>query len=178
MYRQAAPDIVVLDVVMPQVDGFKVTEVLKREAQFVPMILLTGFGDIKSKRRGLVAGADECLTKPVNLVEFLAWRHVHFDGLSHGHRGRHRRLAEVAWTQARMALPAIVRWTRDDGIGTQFLQLGARDTGAIVEFAERSVSGVPAGDIEAVESNRNPQEPSEARRPAGASTAFRTRCGR
>jgi type IV pilus assembly protein PilZ len=40
-----------------------------------------------------------------------------------------------------MALPAIVRWTRDDGMGVQFGQLGARDTHAIVEFTEHIVSG-------------------------------------
>jgi two-component system, cell cycle response regulator len=69
LHRDVAPDIVLLDVVMPQVDGFKVAARFKREARFVPIILLTGLDDIESKRRALIAGADECLTKPVNLVE-------------------------------------------------------------------------------------------------------------
>jgi diguanylate cyclase (GGDEF)-like protein len=69
LHREAAPDIVLLDVIMPDVDGFKLAQRFKREAPFVPIILLTALDDIASKERGLLAGADECLTKPVNLVE-------------------------------------------------------------------------------------------------------------
>ncbi len=69
LHREAAPDIVLLDVVMPHVDGFKIAGRFKREAQFVPVILLTSLEDIESKRRGLAAGADEFLSKPVNLLE-------------------------------------------------------------------------------------------------------------
>jgi diguanylate cyclase (GGDEF)-like protein len=69
LHREAAPDIVLLDVMMPHVDGFKVAQQFKREVKFVPIILLTGLDDIESKRRGLAAGADECLSKPVNLLE-------------------------------------------------------------------------------------------------------------
>jgi diguanylate cyclase (GGDEF)-like protein len=67
--RECDPDLVLLDVVMPQVDGYKVAQLFKREARFVPIILLTGLDDLESKRRGLAAGADEFLTKPVNPLE-------------------------------------------------------------------------------------------------------------
>jgi two-component system, cell cycle response regulator len=67
--RERDPDIVLLDVVMPQVDGYKVAQMLKRDAKFMPIILLTGLEDLESKRRGLAAGADEFLTKPVNSFE-------------------------------------------------------------------------------------------------------------
>jgi two-component system, cell cycle response regulator len=69
LYRTVAPDLVMLDVLMPHVDGYKLSQIFKREGPFVPIILLTGLDDLESKRRGLAAGADEFLTKPVNEFE-------------------------------------------------------------------------------------------------------------
>ena len=69
LYRDNEPDLVLLDVVMPRVDGYKVAQLLKHEGRFVPIIMLTGLDDLDSKRRGLAAGADEFLTKPVHPLE-------------------------------------------------------------------------------------------------------------
>jgi two-component system cell cycle response regulator len=69
LYRTVMPDLVMLDVLMPHVDGYKLSQIFKREGRFVPIILLTGLDDLESKRRGLAAGADEFLTKPVNELE-------------------------------------------------------------------------------------------------------------
>ncbi|RMH43089.1 MAG: diguanylate cyclase [Deltaproteobacteria bacterium] len=71
LYRQVRPDCVLLDVMMPTIDGFKMAQLLKREEEggFVPIILITGLGDVESKRRGMASGADDFLTKPVNAVE-------------------------------------------------------------------------------------------------------------
>jgi two-component system, cell cycle response regulator len=69
LYRTVTPDLVMLDVLMPHVDGYKLSQIFKREGPFVPIILLTGLDDLESKRRGLAAGADEFLTKPVNELE-------------------------------------------------------------------------------------------------------------
>jgi two-component system cell cycle response regulator len=69
LYRESDPDLVLLDVVMPRVDGYKVAQLLKHEGRFVPIIMLTGLDDLDSKRRGLAAGADEFLTKPVHPLE-------------------------------------------------------------------------------------------------------------
>jgi len=70
-YRQATPDLVLLDVMMPNIDGFKLARIFKKEntERFVPVILLTGLGDVDSKRRGMASGADDFLTKPVTQVE-------------------------------------------------------------------------------------------------------------
>src|SRR3954467_737001 len=67
--RDHEPDLILLDVMMPHVDGYKMAQMFKRESGFVPVILLTALDDIESKRRGLAAGADEFLTKPVNDLE-------------------------------------------------------------------------------------------------------------
>jgi len=69
LHKEAHPDLVLLDVMMPHVDGYKLAQMFKRASPFVPIILLTALEDIDSKRRGLSAGADEFLIKPVNALE-------------------------------------------------------------------------------------------------------------
>ncbi len=69
LYREMAPDIVVMDVLMPQLDGYKLARIFKADGKYVPIILLTALEDLDSKRRGLAAGGDEFLSKPVNVLE-------------------------------------------------------------------------------------------------------------
>ena len=69
LFKEAHVDLVFLDVMMPQVDGYKLAQLFRRDATFVPIIMLTALEDIESKRRGLAAGADEFLTKPVKDFE-------------------------------------------------------------------------------------------------------------
>ncbi len=70
--RQEA-DLVLLDVMMPGLDGFAVTERIKAASQseLLPVVLLTALADRDSRVRGLRAGADEFLTKPVDRHELL-----------------------------------------------------------------------------------------------------------
>jgi two-component system, sensor histidine kinase and response regulator len=65
------PDLVLLDVLMPGMDGFAAAERLKgmTAGEFVPIILVTALSDQDSRRRGLAAGADDFLTKPVDPQE-------------------------------------------------------------------------------------------------------------
>jgi diguanylate cyclase (GGDEF)-like protein len=69
LFKEVSPDLVLLDVMIPQVDGYKLAGLFKRDTRFVPIIMLTALDNIESKRRGLNAGADEFLTKPVNGLE-------------------------------------------------------------------------------------------------------------
>jgi two-component system cell cycle response regulator len=71
------PDVVLLDVVMPELNGYQVTEILKRDpaTATTPVILVTGLGSIEDKVKGLESGADDFLTKPFNLQELLARVH-------------------------------------------------------------------------------------------------------
>ncbi|HXR64759.1 MAG TPA: response regulator transcription factor [Ktedonobacteraceae bacterium] len=69
--EQLAPDLVLLDVMMPRMDGFTVTS-LVREFSTVPIILITARGQDQDKVKGLDLGADDYLTKPFSVDELLA----------------------------------------------------------------------------------------------------------
>jgi CheY-like chemotaxis protein len=70
----APPDLILLDVLMPGLDGYTVTARLKRDPRTatIPIVLVTALQDRAERLRGLEAGADELLTKPVDRVELLA----------------------------------------------------------------------------------------------------------
>ena len=65
------PDLVLLDVMMPKMDGFEVCERLRADPRLseVPVLLLTALDDRGSRLRGLAAGADDFITKPFDRVE-------------------------------------------------------------------------------------------------------------
>ncbi|WP_089935266.1 response regulator [Candidatus Entotheonella palauensis] len=71
---QEQPDLIILDVRMPGIDGFEVCRALKTnlETRLIPVILMTALGEVEDRVKGLEAGADDFLTKPVNREELLA----------------------------------------------------------------------------------------------------------
>ena len=68
------PDVVLMDVMMPGRDGFETCRMLKEATatRLIPIVLVTALRDSKDKLRGLEAGADDFLTKPVNTTELRA----------------------------------------------------------------------------------------------------------
>jgi DNA-binding response OmpR family regulator len=69
--RQTHPDLIVLDVMLPKLDGFDVCRILRHETN-VPIIMLTARDDEIDRVIGLEMGADDYLTKPFSMREFLA----------------------------------------------------------------------------------------------------------
>jgi two-component system response regulator MprA len=68
----AQPDALVLDVLMPGVDGLEVCKRLRREGNQLPILMLTARAEVENRVAGLDAGADDYVTKPFALEELLA----------------------------------------------------------------------------------------------------------
>jgi serine phosphatase RsbU (regulator of sigma subunit)/AmiR/NasT family two-component response regulator len=67
------PDVVFLDIMMPEMDGFEVTRRIRaiNDRPYIPIVLLTAIQDNKARLEGLEAGADEFLTKPFSAPELV-----------------------------------------------------------------------------------------------------------
>jgi len=74
MVETAMPDLILLDIILPGIDGYKVTEILKNNEKtaIIPIVLVTSLDALEAKVEGFEAGADDFLTKPVNQVELVA----------------------------------------------------------------------------------------------------------
>ena len=70
--RTSRPDLVVLDLMLPEMDGFRVLRALRAEKLTMPVLILTARGEEADKVRGLRLGADDYVTKPFGLLELLA----------------------------------------------------------------------------------------------------------
>jgi len=67
------PDLILLDVMMPGLNGFDVCKILKEkeETMFIPVVMVTALRELEDKIKGIESGADDFLTKPVNSIELL-----------------------------------------------------------------------------------------------------------
>jgi putative two-component system response regulator len=105
--RKAHPDLVLLDIMMPEMDGYEVCRRLKsaEETRHIPVIFLTAMADAEDEAKGLALGAVDYITKPINpgLVRARVCNHLelkrHRDHLEHLVRMKTR---EVQLTQAVM----------------------------------------------------------------------------
>jgi two-component system, OmpR family, alkaline phosphatase synthesis response regulator PhoP len=70
--RQPSYDVVVLDVMLPGMDGFSLASQLRSQGHFVPILMLTARGQAQDVLRGFEAGADDYLPKPFELSVLLA----------------------------------------------------------------------------------------------------------
>jgi DNA-binding response OmpR family regulator len=66
------PDLVVLDLMLPELDGFRVLKGIRGAGLTIPILILTARGEESDKVRGLKLGADDYVTKPFGLLELLA----------------------------------------------------------------------------------------------------------
>ncbi len=75
LLEQAEPDLIVLDLLLPDIDGWDVTTSIRRSTASPPILVLTGTGRVNGAATSLHLGADDYLTKPFDTDELLvrAW---------------------------------------------------------------------------------------------------------
>ena len=74
--RDLAPDLVVLDVMLPDTDGFELQARIRGDGRHVPVLFLTARDAVEDRVRGLTLGADDYMTKPFSLEELVARVHA------------------------------------------------------------------------------------------------------
>ncbi|HXL52769.1 MAG TPA: response regulator transcription factor [Gemmatimonadales bacterium] len=70
--RDAGADLIILDLMLPGLDGYRVLRALRDEGRRMPILILTARGEEADKVRGLRLGADDYVTKPFGVLELLA----------------------------------------------------------------------------------------------------------
>jgi putative two-component system response regulator len=72
--KVVSPDLIMLDVVMPGIDGFEVCRILKEneKTRLIPVVMITALDSQQDRLRGLEAGVDDFISKPFNVYELLA----------------------------------------------------------------------------------------------------------
>ena len=71
LFRQVRPDLVLLDIMLPVMDGWSVLRTIRQDSK-APVIMLTAKSETNDKVQGLKQGADDYLTKPFEMKELLA----------------------------------------------------------------------------------------------------------
>ena len=71
LLRECQPDLIILDIMMPGLDGFQVLELIRRNSD-VPVIMLTGRGEMTALRDSVEIGADDFVRKPFYPLELVA----------------------------------------------------------------------------------------------------------
>ena len=70
-WRSWKPDLIILDIMLPMIDGFSILKTIRRSDEKIPVLILSARGDTKDKVKGLRYGVDDYLSKPFDLEEFL-----------------------------------------------------------------------------------------------------------
>lgn len=71
LWKETCPDLIVLDVMLPGIDGFSVLRHIRLEDERIPILIVSAKGEIDDRLEGFVHGVDDYLPKPFHLDEFL-----------------------------------------------------------------------------------------------------------
>lgn len=87
--EKARPDLVLLDVMMPEIDGWEVARTIKNHSEFsdTRVVMLTARSDFTDKQEGLRAGADDYIVKPIRLDELAEKVERNLDALARERSG-------------------------------------------------------------------------------------------
>ena len=70
-FKESDFDLIILDIMLPYIDGFEITKIVRKKNPQIPILMLTARSSISDKILGLELGADDYITKPFNLDELL-----------------------------------------------------------------------------------------------------------
>ena len=71
LYDQSLFDLIISDIMMPDIDGFEFARTIREQDQNIPILFMTARDDFTSKRKGFKAGVDDYMVKPIDLEELL-----------------------------------------------------------------------------------------------------------
>lgn len=105
---EETPDLILLDVMMPKMNGFQVCRRLKNteNTRFIPIIMVTALNEIEDKVKGVEAGADDFICKPFNKLELLA-RVKSLLRIKYLHDALEQKIAELEIAQSKLLQLAI-----------------------------------------------------------------------
>lgn len=72
MIRENNPDLIILDVMLPKMNGYELCRKVRKEGVYTPILMLTARGEEQDRVRGLDTGADDYVSKPFSIAELLA----------------------------------------------------------------------------------------------------------
>ena len=110
--RASAPDLVILDLMLPRLDGFQVLRSLRADGHDMPVLILSAKGEEVDKVQGFRLGADNYAIKPVGVLELIARVHAMLERRPSGRRAAARR---ERYTFAGIEVDAAARHCTRDG---------------------------------------------------------------
>ncbi len=160
--KKRKPDLILLDVLMPDMNGYKVCEILKkdRELRDIPVIFLSALSDVESKIKGFNAGGVDYITKPFQREEVIARVELHLK-LKKLERERERYIKELKKREKHLeqlirAKDEVMRIVSHDIrnpltgiIGLSDLMLNNNEQSP--EMTERMVNAIKKGGVEIME---------------------------
>ncbi len=140
--REQVPDLVLMDVMMPEMDGYQATSIIKTEMgdHFVPVIFLTALDDENALLRGIESGGDDFLNKPLNLAILKAKIHA-MERLRDLHTGLQSRNEALLRAQARQA------WEEETAEGLFSRAITRRNRGLDRLRLHRCAASTFSGDV-------------------------------
>jgi DNA-binding response OmpR family regulator len=148
-------DLIVLDIMLPGIDGYRVCELLREDGRNeVPILMLTARDTLDDRLRGLRAGADDYLVKPFDLSELVA-RIEAILRRSHGGRKRRLQVADLFYDLDTLRVSRAGRALKFSPLGLRLLEILMRKSPAVVrrEVLEEALWGDDCPDSDSLRSH-------------------------